>query len=291
MKIHNKNRVEASSGTRKKSPSVSEKSYKHTCCSKQAQKGRYCSDCGGKRAESSVYGDSEDEAKSKMEKTDGGRSGFHKWTKQQDEKIKQMKLDNNWSWNEIGKKVGASKKEVQHRFKELQMIDHASRKSSAEYDSENTQRDGLGIHDVEAVNTGDLDFTNLFLDDDSGVDGGASGNDAPFSTLTGHEGYKKKTKKAEKKEKNKQANSPRIKDVGGEWHEIQRGEGFEEQHRAGHLKVDEFWTQDYCDVLEALEARHREDKWLHMQADFFNLTQQHVDASIIAQKFKDDGFI
>jgi hypothetical protein len=288
--MYNKNRVKLSSSTRKESASVSKKSDKHTCCSKQAQKGRYCSDCGGKRAESSVYEDSEDESKSKMKQTDAGKSGFRNWTKQQDEKIKQMKCENKWSWNEIGMKVGASKKEVQHRFKELQMIDHAGRKASAEYDSEKSQPDGLGIHGVEAVDTGDLDFTNLFLEDDSGVEGGASGNDAPFSTLTGYEGYKKKTKKGEKK-KNKQASSPRIKDAGGDWYEIQKGEGFEEQHRAGHLKVDDFWTQDYCDVLEALEARHRENKWLHIQADFFNLTQQHVDASIIAQKFKDDGLI
>jgi len=38
-----------------------------------------------------------------------------------------------------------------------------------------------------------------------------------------------------------------------------------------------------------LEARYMEEKWLQMQAGFFNWTGRMVDAEIIKAKFAEDG--
>jgi hypothetical protein len=55
------------------------------------------------------------------------------------------------------------------------------------------------------------------------------------------------------------------------------------------LKPDAVWTQDDCEVLEWLESKYEENKWLHMQAGFYNWTGRMVIAELIQKKFRDDG--
>lgn len=57
----------------------------------------------------------------------------------------------------------------------------------------------------------------------------------------------------------------------------------------GRLRPDGIWTQDDCEVLEWLESKYEENKWLHMQAGFYNWTGRMVIAELIQKKFKDDG--
>jgi hypothetical protein len=40
-----------------------------------------------------------------------------------------------------------------------------------------------------------------------------------------------------------------------------------------------------------LEAKYEENKWMHMQAGFYNWGGRMVDASMIEKKFRDDGAV
>jgi hypothetical protein len=67
------------------------------------------------------------------------------------------------------------------------------------------------------------------------------------------------------------------------------GEEEEASKGKGRLKPDAVWTQDDCEVLEWLESKYEENKWLHMQAGFYNWTGRMVIAELIQKKFRDDG--
>jgi hypothetical protein len=67
------------------------------------------------------------------------------------------------------------------------------------------------------------------------------------------------------------------------------GEEEEASKGKGRLKPDAVWTRDDCEVLEWLESKYEENKWLHMQAGFYNWTGRMVIAELIQQKFRDDG--
>lgn len=56
---------------------------------------------------------------------------------------------------------------------------------------------------------------------------------------------------------------------------------------AGRLKADDSWSREDCEILEMLEARYREQKWLSMQASFYNLTGRMVRADIIERKLSE----
>jgi hypothetical protein len=57
----------------------------------------------------------------------------------------------------------------------------------------------------------------------------------------------------------------------------------------GRLKADDSWSREDCEILEMLEARYREQKWLSMQASFYNLTGRMVRADIIERKLSEVG--
>jgi len=57
------------------------------------------------------------------------------------------------------------------------------------------------------------------------------------------------------------------------------------------LKSNSVWSEADCDLLMFLEARYMEEKWLQMQAGFFNWTGRMVDAEIMKAKFAEDGLL
>jgi hypothetical protein len=59
----------------------------------------------------------------------------------------------------------------------------------------------------------------------------------------------------------------------------------EDQTPAARLQPDTIWTREDCEMLELLEARYRDQKWLHVQAGFYNLTGRMVGAEVIRRKF------
>jgi len=69
---------------------------------------------------------------------------------------------------------------------------------------------------------------------------------------------------------------------GGDGKKADRGAG-----SGGRLKADDNWSREDCEILEMLEARYREQKWLSMQASFYNLTGRMVRADIIERKLSE----
>ncbi|KAH8682930.1 hypothetical protein BGZ60DRAFT_551845 [Tricladium varicosporioides] len=61
--------------------------------------------------------------------------------------------------------------------------------------------------------------------------------------------------------------------------------------KSGRLRPDNIWSREDCEILEELEKRYRENKWLEIQAAFFNWTGRMVEGEIIERKFRGDGFI
>jgi hypothetical protein len=264
-------------------------------------KGGYCSDCGGKRSgysseeltgvDTKFKSKEANKAETKDTKDNSGDSlaGHRDWSKEQDQMIRAMKSENK-TWKEIGAAVGVSKKEAQQRFRVLQPVGQADGMTNVKDNGSKTSPSGLGITEVD---TAGIDFSGLFLDDDSGVDGGVSGNDALFSTLTGYDGYRGNKKKSKKDDKKKtHTHNVEIEDTGSEWYEISPdGSCARQQSKMAesHLRPDEIWSPEDCQLLEELEANYRKTKWLHMQAHFFNWSGRMVDSSIIERKFKEIG--
>lgn len=62
-------------------------------------------------------------------------------------------------------------------------------------------------------------------------------------------------------------------------------------HSNLRLRPDNIWSRDDCEILEELDKRYRENKWLQIQAAFFNWTWRMVEGEIIERKFRGDGFI
>ncbi|KAH8821768.1 hypothetical protein F5884DRAFT_102332 [Xylogone sp. PMI_703] len=54
------------------------------------------------------------------------------------------------------------------------------------------------------------------------------------------------------------------------------------------LRPNFIWSQEDCEVLEMLEEQYVEQKWLQLQAKFFNWTGRMIPAEIIQKKFEED---
>jgi hypothetical protein len=59
----------------------------------------------------------------------------------------------------------------------------------------------------------------------------------------------------------------------------------------GKLRPNHIWTREDCEILEELERRYKDNKWLQVQAGFFNWTGRMVDGEVIRGKFQVDGVI
>jgi hypothetical protein len=54
------------------------------------------------------------------------------------------------------------------------------------------------------------------------------------------------------------------------------------------LKADDNWTREDCEILEMLEQRYREEKWMSIQSSFYNWTGRMIIADVIEQKMRED---
>lgn len=236
-----------------------------------------CNERSGKEDDTPGNDDKKEDPKSNEQEPvmSGGLGGG--WTAEQDQKIKEMKSENK-SWKEIAAVVGGSKKALQNRFKELQKEQQEGEKTDAGGNGATAGGEGQGGNDVDA---GGLDFSTLFLDDDFGVNIGESNNKAPDSGDNEQEKNKKHDAGGQSKENQQNNNNDQSNYI---------YEGYQDQQYPGRLRINEVWSRDDCEILEYLEGRYREHKWLHMQANFFNLTGRMVPAEIIQQKFKDDEY-
>ncbi|TAQ88280.1 hypothetical protein B7494_g3383 [Chlorociboria aeruginascens] len=226
------------------------------------------------------------------EKKSTGRKPEKGWTAAQDAKIREMKGQNH-SWKEIALEVGASKNDVQNRFKELR------KEVDGESEGESGEGQGKGGKEKEK---GRNDGDGGAFEDFAGLFDAAAADD-------NNESSAQEKAKSKKRSKNGNPNSSGGGGGGGvgggKWKDNgkTRWPSPDETHQkpaqnrwGGHfagsrLKPDHAWSREDCDVLDSLETRYREHKWMHMQAGFFNWTGRMVSADIIEKKFKDDGAI
>jgi hypothetical protein len=217
-----------------------------------------------------------------------------------------MKEDNK-SWKDIALEVSASKKDVQNRYKELMNGgDGGQNKSDEKKDEggwETTGGSGWGADDGGVMGGGNMpDFGALFVDE--AEDGGdeqseGEGQWQKKNSTNGNGGGKNgRGGKKQKQNGNKQQNGNHNQQTNGGGSQNSQGGGSSygnpfddppEQTPTGKLRPDGVWTEDDCEILEYLKNKYEENKWLHMQAGFYNWTGRMVIAQLIEQKFKDDG--
>lgn len=249
------------------------------------------------------------------------------WTDVQDDIIKAMKSENR-PWKEIASVVGSTKKKVQNRFKALQAMiqDHEKDKNKMK----SSAAEGLGISEIEVptFEFGKLVLDEDSGVDDRGVNRNGAPF-CTLSGHDGYGGDMKKSKKEDTKKKKKKDWTDKEEN-GSDWCKIsppglsptgispvgsfdmppipkqapsygrpfvqsdspppQIGHFSRAQMVNPHLRPDLIWSTEDCHLLEDLENNYTRNKWLHMQADFFNWSGRMVDASIIERKFKEDGF-
>ncbi|KAE8450210.1 hypothetical protein EG329_006991 [Mollisiaceae sp. DMI_Dod_QoI] len=217
------------------------------------------------------------------------------WTSEQDKTISKMKSDGK-PWKEIASALGSSKSNVQHRYKELMKEEKESKKDDEEKPKEGG--DQFGHQTDEEVLAG-LDA--LLASFDEPGDANKDKNDGATQNTDG--GKEKKSnygagggKKDKKHKKQGGGGDNQNKD------QISKpGDGDNEDNGGGHggynfsgpqiygkLKPDSMWSKDDCDVLENMMERYEGEKWLHMQAGFYNWTGRMVAAEFIEKKFKHD---
>lgn len=142
------------------------------------------------------------------EKKDGSSDGTGTgWTSEQDAKIKEMKADNK-SWKDIALEVGASKKGVQNRYKELTKSDGESEKKPKE-----KKNDGEERSTWDSSGGGDTSGWTTIVDDDP-LMGTENANMPDFGALFDDLDEGKGDGEGEKKDEEKSAGAWGIDNAG-----------------------------------------------------------------------------
>ena len=198
----------------------------------------------------------------------------------------------NKSWKEIALEVGASKKDVQNRFKELQKRDEEAGNGGGENNNGEWSGNVSANEGGNDIGAGLAGFGSLFDDFPApGLDldqGQGQSNQGNAKKNNGGGGKKHKSKKNNinggggGQNADNQDQSPP-----GGWFSDQQQEP--PPRGTGRLRPDDIWSQSDCEVLEMIEGRYRDHKWLYVQAGFYNWTGRMVRGEIIERKFRDDG--
>jgi hypothetical protein len=155
------------------------------------------------------------------------------------------------SWKMIAQEVGASKKDVTIRFKELS--------KAGEKSGENDDPLPFG------------DMPGMFTEDEPAEDPKAPAK--PQKKGKGEKGGGKGDNgaKGEKGEKDKV---------------VVDKAALEAENGKKVLVPDAIWTINDLEVLANVEERYRELKWMHVQAGFYNMTGRMVGSEVIKAKFE-----
>jgi hypothetical protein len=157
------------------------------------------------------------------------------------------------SWKMIAHEVGASKKDVTYRHKELS--------ESINKSAEDGDTDHFGIGDLPG----------MFNDDDS------------TEKLTPQPQPAKKLNKVQKGEKEDKVENEEKRE---ENKVIVDTAALEVEHGKKQLVPDAVWTVGDLEVLANVEQRYRKFKWMHVQAGFYNLTGRMIGSEVIKAKFE-----
>ena len=155
------------------------------------------------------------------------------------------------SWKVIAQEVGASKKDVTNRFKEL----------SKEGDKSGETDDPLPFGDMPGMFTEDEpteDPKTPAKPQKNGKAGKGGGKDA--NGAKGEKGAKDKV--------------------------MVDKAALEADNGKKVLVPDAIWTIGDLEVLTNVEERYRELKWMHVQAGFYNMTGRMVGSEVIKAKFE-----
>jgi hypothetical protein len=277
---------------------------------------------GGEKKNESKEKEKKDEKVGERKEDNGGQNGGDKannkgWTAAQDAKITEMKADNK-SWKEIALEVGASKTDVLHRFKELKKEGGGDKK--ADDGKEGTAEDPF-IVGCEDLFTTEMSGGNGYGDKNE-TPRAQEQSKSNNGSKNGHQ------EKGHKRQNNVVSNWDFTATADGNW--IQQPQSPPKQNQKQYtpqnqyqsppnqnqkqytpqtqyqppnqnyeqgygqnwrgLRADAIWTLADCECLEQLEQRYRVNKWLHLQADFYNWTGRMVSAELIEQKFREDGY-
>ena len=228
---------------------------------------------GGKDASAAAHGNG-DESTNRARDTEATKEAATQndgdgWTDSQDAIILSMK-DGNETWAVIGRAIGRGKKEVQKRHKELLAKRGAgpSAASPAEATHDDADNDG-GNKTAEA----------------------AKEKDEQTNNKDGDKKQKKKEKKAKKdKSRGDDPESPgpaRHRYLSEQDPSSDRriyGDHFPANSLSGKIQPDINFNERDCEVLVRLADENSRNKWLEMQAAFFNYTGRMVSIELLKHK-------
>ncbi|KAJ9142740.1 hypothetical protein NKR23_g7125 [Pleurostoma richardsiae] len=190
------------------------------------------------------------------------------FTLSQDAAIKAMKAGGE-PWAAIAKATGRGKKELQHRWNELQLHQEQSKQP---YDTENDADNELSPekkkhkHKSKKKHGSKHNKQVVVLDDGAGAD---SGYEVDAGATTTAESETERLAKEEAVFTALYGGLP----AGGD----------------KKLRPDGVFSERDCCVLDAIDARRRVNRWLEVQAAFFNATGRMVDPELLRRKLEEDG--
>lgn len=171
------------------------------------------------------------------------------------------------SWKMIAHDLGASKKDVVNRFKEL--CDLAD------------NHNGKGGDDDDVFGLGEM--PGMFTEDDADATARPS---SPTESRGGKKG-KGKGARGNSQQGNNQSEEKTAEEAEGVRIDLS---AVADDSAAGRkvLRPDGVWTMRDLEVLADVEQRYRELKWMYVQAGFYNLTGRMVGAEIVRAKFEEE---
>lgn len=170
------------------------------------------------------------------------------WTPAQDETINSMRQRGD-SWRMIAQAVGAAKRDVVARWKEL----------------------------CEAARDDDLAGVAAMFDDGPAGDKGAAAS-TPKGGHHHHHHHHRNSPSNPQPSQQPHANDAAVRvDLAA----------LEDDAAHKSLRPDAVWTVADLEVLADLEQQYRRLKWMHVQAGFYNMTGRMVGAEVIRAKFEE----
>lgn len=264
-----------------------------------------------------------DEKKGDASKENG--HGSYSWTSDQDKMILEMKSTNK-SWKEIAAALNSSKGQVTHRFKELKKLQESGETTvttpvdevvavhgvAAANGATTAVDDGQSAWGV-GVHAGDNPMEVPY---EFNMTAGLSAEDAALlnsldDLIAATNPIKTKVRVTLREEDDNVATASGDNNGQDNWgtngddYQVQPDANFDSDTLAGpsdedvpsgpppgfygNLVPDATWTKNDCDILEHLQHRYHDEKWLHMQANFYNYTGRMIAAEFIERKFRADG--
>ena len=228
------------------------------------------------------------------EKGNNGEGDHDDWSHKQVSKLKDMKGSNK-SWKEIASEVEHQQGECKSKWKELQSGTDAGNQGRNRDNDPNGTVPGSWAgtwNEKGGTEGGESSFADLFMDGPTEESDKQDNNHKSWNTPNQNYNEGKKQRcNGSGNDGNGCSPCTREKQhrAGQEGWSYKTNQASQQREQTqGRLRANDVWSKDDCEVLEVLEAQHREHKWLHIQAGFFNWTGRMIAADLIEGKFIED---